>query len=230
MIHYITYATHDQGLFKELVENPYIKINVMGFGAKWNGFNDKFKGVLEYTRHIPDDDYVVFLDGFDTTVVKEPKDIIERFKSYNCDILFSDDSLPVPNYVKEKIFGTCNDEFLNSGMYMGKAKSIRELSSLIVKQKYSTDDQKISTTICNLDIFNIKVDVKHKIFLNYGAKSNDYYFMSYPGGTNSLPALLERFKRSVKDYGSYLYLEAIIIILLFIMAYIFYNYNLKKKK
>lgn len=230
MIHYITYATHDQGLFKELVENPYIKINVLGFGEKWNGFKDKPKGVLAYTRHIPDDDYVVFLDGFDTKVVKEPKDIIKRFKSYNCDILFSEDALPIPKYFKEKIFGMCNDGFLNAGMYMGKAKNIRELSSLIAKQKYSTDDQRTATVICNLDIFNIKIDVKRKIFLNYGAKSNDYYFISYPGGANSLTSFSQRVKRASKEYGRYLYLEAIIIILLFIMAYIFSNYTLKKKK
>ena len=45
-LYFVTYATHDERMFKELVNNEYdIKINVLGWNKKWNGFNDKIKGM-----------------------------------------------------------------------------------------------------------------------------------------------------------------------------------------
>ena len=47
MIDVVTYATHSYGMFDELIKNPYTKVTVLGMGKKWNGFTDKYIGLVE---------------------------------------------------------------------------------------------------------------------------------------------------------------------------------------
>ena len=43
----VTYANKSSGMFEELVNNEHgVKVKVLGMGNKWNGFLDKFKGLL----------------------------------------------------------------------------------------------------------------------------------------------------------------------------------------
>ena len=45
----VTYANKSFGMFEELVNNDFgVKVKVLGMGKKWNGFLDKYKGLLEY--------------------------------------------------------------------------------------------------------------------------------------------------------------------------------------
>ena len=47
MIQVVTYATHSQGMFDELMNNQYgVDVKVLGWGEKWNGFKDKFIGFI----------------------------------------------------------------------------------------------------------------------------------------------------------------------------------------
>lgn len=232
MIHYVTYATHEHGLFKTLVENPYVKINVLGFGKKWNGFNDKMIGVHEFTKSLPEDDYIVFLDGFDTKIVRNPIDIIQRFNNYRCDILASEEPLFAGKYITRKVFGSCKKQDLNSGMYMGKVKHVREMTKIIITQKITDDDQTALTMVCNLNVLNIKTDTKNIIFYNNGAKrkSNQYYFVSYPSGRHDLYSFISRMKRGAKEYTKYFILEIIIILLSALLLWIYFRYDLKPRK
>lgn len=231
MIHYVTYATHDQGLFQTLVKNPHVKIEVLGFGQKWKGFSDKLIGVHKFCQSVREEDYVVFLDGFDCKVIKQPIDIIQRFESYQCDILFSED---ITNIFSEKIFGKCNKNSLNSGMYMGKVKHIAELTRNVEKQTLSDDDQRYVTQVCQLQKIDIKCDTEHKVFHNsdtsWNDKYNDYYFIQYPGGRNSFNDFTLRIERAMKEYSKYLYLEMIIAVLLLLLLYLYIKYDFKRKR
>src|SRR5210317_1041969 len=72
----VTYANKSHGLFEELIHNEYdVPVRVLGWGTKWNGFLDKYKGMVEYLKSKKDDDIVIFLDGFDTKINKDPKDV-----------------------------------------------------------------------------------------------------------------------------------------------------------
>ena len=99
----ITYATHSYGTFKELVNNDLnIEVKVLGWGKKWNGFMDKIKGISVYIDTLNDDDIVIFVDGFDSKIIK-PLDIVEkRFKSMNCKVLLSNDPMTVGKYRTKK--------------------------------------------------------------------------------------------------------------------------------
>lgn len=202
----ITYATHAEGKFKSLVENEYgVKIDVLGWGSKWNGFMDKFKGVIKFLNEIKDDnEIIVFIDGFDSIINKNISDLEETFKSLDCKVLLSkntpDDTYPV----MKEIFGTCkNNVIANSGMYMGYAGNLKKVleKSLSFKCK---DDQRILNSSCSYFDF-IKVDTDEIIFQNISPppfksdKSKKPFFKSFPGSLN-----VKRIRRAItNEYPQY---------------------------
>ena len=82
-VHILTYATHSGGLYEQLIDNDYdINVFTLGYGVKWNGLRDKPRAVLNYLTYVPDDDIIIFLDGFDT-LIKKPLDVtLRRFKEF----------------------------------------------------------------------------------------------------------------------------------------------------
>lgn len=186
----VTYATHEQGKFKELINNKYnIKIDVVGWGVKWNGFRDKYIGILDYLHTVDDDEIVIFLDGFDTIIERNPLDVERTFKKLKCNILVSKDPNLYGEAVSKYIFGTCkDDQTANSGMYMGYAKYLKEFLKKALTYKCK-DDQKTMNTSCSL-IKNIKVDKDEIIFQNVPPSFKSYdnnktpYFKSFPGSLN----------------------------------------------
>jgi hypothetical protein len=204
----ITYATHSFGLFDKLINNEYnIPIKVLGWKKKWNGFTDKYKGILDYIAHKNDTDIVIFLDGFDTKINKEPIDLLKLFKSYNCKILFSKELEVGYNRI---VFPTCkNKKIANTGMYMGYVKELKEVLNFILKEKCS-DDQVILNKNCNKFNF-IKIDTKElifeNIFLNKNKKSNAI-FVQYPSDLN-----IKRIKRSISEYYQFFFIYIQILFL-----------------
>ena len=88
----VTYANKSQGMFEELINNKFgIPIKVLGWGTEWKGFSDKTKGVMEYLKNKNDTDIIIFLDGFDTKINKNPSNVIDLFKQFDCKILISSD-------------------------------------------------------------------------------------------------------------------------------------------
>ena len=80
----ITFATHNSGYYdslKESAEKKGYPIKVLGYGEKWKGHMDKFYRVNEYIHQQPDDKICVFLDGFDTVVLRKEKECLEIFRS-----------------------------------------------------------------------------------------------------------------------------------------------------
>ena len=68
-IEIVTFATHEEGTLNDLVHNQYnVPIKVLGFGEKWTGFKMKFEYVYDYIQTLPENDIVVFLDGFDSEI------------------------------------------------------------------------------------------------------------------------------------------------------------------
>lgn len=225
--HFITYATHSEGDFEELINNKYnIPIKVLGWGEKWNGFVDKFISVYNYTQSLPDEDIVFFLDGFDTKVNK-PLDVIkQRFYDFNSNIIVSLD--PDILRLAKASFGTCKDNLVaNSGLYAGYNKDIQNLLKYILDKNYSSDDQRNLNEACK-HFDKIVIDTEKKLFNNqnyyqrYFNKTSDSCFISTPGKLT-----FNRIKRAPKEYFPFLWKELLIIILLIILVYFIYK-NRKK--
>ena len=147
-IHFITYATHSEGTFEELINNKFnIPVKVLGWGEKWNGFMDKFKNMYKYIKTLPENDIIIFIDGFDSKI-NQPIDVIKKkFLEFNSDIILSQHY--DTNYIQKKIFGVCKDNLVaNSGLYMGYNIKIQELLNDTLISNYSSDDQTSLNTAC----------------------------------------------------------------------------------
>lgn len=220
----VTYATHPQGFFNELVNNKYgAEVIVLGMNTKWNGFFDKIRGVKEFCDQLTDRDIVIFVDGFDTIINRNPNDVYDRFKEFNCDILLSKDlvydSYPM-RYITKKVFGTCNDTLVNSGLYMGYAKPTRDMLEQILVEN-TTDDQRALNSVCN-SLVNYKIDTEKVIFNNTFYNPDDLtesYFVSYPAATAfGVKERMSRYKRGLVEYTPFLWNEIIIIVSIIIIV------------
>lgn len=213
-LHYITYATHDEGTYNKLINNKYnIKIKNIGFGHKWINFKQKFKNVYKYCNKLDNNDIVIFLDGFDSIINNNNSKIFELFKNYNCKILFSKE-FDIFN-IKRRVFNTNLKYIANTGLYMGYVKELKHFLKYLLKKK-DTDDQILVNKYIHK--FNyIKIDINEKIFKNinyyerYLKIKNDALLVQEPGQLNFNRihrAYIEYFKYFIRDF---LILNVIII-------------------
>ena len=207
----VTYANKSQGMFEELVNNKFgIPIKVLGWGTEWKGFSDKTKGVMDYLKNKNDTDIIIFLDGFDTKINKDPSNVIDLFNQFDCKILISSDPTISGKFMTSLIFGTCDNTIANSGMYMGYVKELKQVlkDGSFLKCK---DDQRNFNTLCNKYDF-IKVDKDEKIFKNVSPMKNkievESIFVSYPGTISTT-----RYLRGFVEYTQFVYIYVVISLL-----------------
>jgi hypothetical protein len=208
----VTYANKSQGMFEELVNNEFgVPVKVLGWGTKWNGFSDKYKAMSKHLETKNDDDIVIFLDGFDTKINKNPHEVVELFKECDCGVLVSKDPMPFGPFSKI-VFGTCDENnTANSGLYMGYVKYLK----IVINQANEMDcedDQRNLNDLCKVHNF-IKIDEQEKIFKNvpptHKDKKNNAVFVSYPGTLNA-----HRIKRSIIEYIQFLYMYILCLLIL----------------
>jgi len=207
-IEIVTYANKSQGMFEELVNNEFgVPIKVLGWGTKWNGFSDKSKGLVEHLKTKRDDDIVVFIDGFDSKVNRNPIDIVKLFKQYDCKVLFSKANNP-----GDFILGTCtNGLSANGGMYMGYVKELRQVLEEELDVQCQ-DDQLNFNNLCKKHSF-IKVDDRQIIFENMNQigvdKDSTALFVSYPGKIS-----FDRISRGFFEYTQFVYVYVLCLLVL----------------
>ena len=113
------------------------RVTNLGSGSDWLSAMEGFDGlpkveiVKEYLKGLPDDDLVLFMDGYDTVLADHPDVVVERFLGFNVDILFSAEESCWPLAEDEFFMSKWKDEgtpykYLNSGVYMGRAKAISD--------------------------------------------------------------------------------------------------------
>ena len=214
-IHAVTYATHSQGLFENLVNNDVgVKVEVLGWGKKWNGFRDKFVGVYEFCNKCKDDDIVVFIDGFDSLINKDLETIKFRFLKMNCKTLFSKD-----RYKLNRIFGQCTADgtVLNSGLYMGYVKYLKLLIKDAINDECK-DDQRSMNTLCKKypDIITLDTDSlvfkNHTPFENLKTDTDDACIVSYPGNVLDIKSSVARFIRTISEYSQFFIFDIVLLV------------------
>lgn len=223
MLHLVTYATHSNGTFEKLINNDFgVEVVVLGWGKPWNGFSDKFLGVREYLKTLNDNDILVFMDGWDSFINKDPSQVEEIFNNMDCDILVSMDvdntkkkfGTRINNINIKKVFGTCmNNITANSGMYMGKVKSLKSfLDKMLVMP--CRDDQVKLNRICD-KINRLKIDEENIIFQNTSPKDKNPkgIFVSLPGTSGG------RWKRAFKEYSQFFVNNFIVLLISLILFF-----------
>ena len=166
----ITYATHVQGHFNELIHNSYNEpVIVLGMGEKWNGFMDKPKAFNDYIRFMNDYDIIIVLDGFDTMIKKSPKIAIHRFLEMQHNGIVVSKDLNIFGY-NRIVYGSCRGSVTaNTGMHMGFVKHLKALYTDMIQVDlkhpgFRHDDQKILNNLCKKH--QLTVDNHNEIFLN----------------------------------------------------------------
>ena len=156
---------------------PYI---ILGLNETWNG-NDMristgggqkvnlLKKFLEkFDKN--DEKLLVFSDCYDAVITGPPSKVIEEFKKFQCDILFSCEALLWPDENLEIHFPE-NDKspykYLNSGGFIGSIKSLKKMITENIEN--TEDDQlyyqkKYLNSLNDNSKLNIKLDYQTKIF------------------------------------------------------------------
>jgi len=221
----ITVATHKQGKFDELINNRFQeKVTVLGMGKNWTGFNMKYELVYEYIKNMNDDKIIIFLDGFDSIIQNDPSNAVKIFKRKNYKTLFSNDFWLRSNfmriYVSSFVFPYCHENTsINSGMYMGYVKYLKQLLQDSLKNKCK-DDQRVINTLCKKNDF-ILVDVDNDIFYNVSPDKNEKppnksIFVSFPGTLT-----MNRAYRAIFEYGQFFLLQFAFICALILITLVY---------
>lgn len=209
----VTYANKSQGMFEDLVNNQFgVPVTVLGWKTKWNGFSDKYKAMSKHLEGKSDDDIVIFLDGFDTKINKNPREVVELFKECDCKVLVSKDPEVPGKPLTHLIFGKCGEKSTaNSGLYMGYSKELKSIIDEALAEKCE-DDQTNLNTVCQKSNF-VKVDEEEKIFKNFGPMDkkheSDAIFVSYPGSPS-----FNRYTRAIVEYTQFLYIYVLCLLVL----------------
>jgi hypothetical protein len=171
MLYVFTIATHDKGYLgslKDSCEKQNIDLNVIGMGQKWEGFQTKLKLIQQTLDSLSDDTICLFTDAYDSIIIGNEKEILERYYQFNEPVVFSSYTGSAL-FVSEFFFGkTCGkNESLNSGGFIGRVKEVKEFFYDLCKQNKcigaDVDDQKIINQYCN-ETKPISLDTKNKLF------------------------------------------------------------------
>ena len=238
-LYIVTYATHSEGMFENLINNKFNKeIYIIGWGTKFNNYIDKIKHLNDFILDKNNSDIIIYLDGFDSLINKnfDNRKLINIFLQYNTNILISEDPLnmllinnkEIGNKIYSYNFGQYkNNEKPNMGMFMGYVKDLKNLAKCIIGQNI-TDDQ---MALYNCFGDNIKIDTAHKIFLNTkhsyykeNSKNIETIFLSFPFGNTDTEYDAKRYKRFFLKEKKY-HLLLLLIMMIIIITILYLNKN-----
>ena len=166
MLYIVTYVTHEERYFSILKNFP--DLIVLGMGKKWNGLTDKVYGVLDFCKTKNSDDIVLFVDGFDSIILADSTEILDKYSKFKDKLVFSNSMKPKNNlykYLQDKFFGRCRNLSLNSGMYIGTVNLIIDFWTNIIPKN---DDQRYANSECNKKEY-VEIDTTNVLFYNYSS-------------------------------------------------------------
>lgn len=181
---FITVATHNKGylnVLKDAFEYNGEKLNILGYNEKWQGFTWKYKLMYKFIENLPDDEIVIFMDGYDVLLLNT-KNLYSKFKSFNKNIVFGIDhhnrytQILYNKVFHNSFFKPKNSIDINSGLYMGYVKYLKLLLEKIcingACNDPKMDDQKLIIKLSKTNFFkeNIGIDYKNILFFNISPK------------------------------------------------------------
>jgi len=174
-LHIYTYATDMNKMenFSKSVQIFGNHINCINENT-WNGYHDKIFNLLKNIKDVPDNEIVCFVDGYDVFINSKTDEIIEKFLSYECDILFGTElnCYPENESLKKKmdqIPCLSKYRYINSGGYMGYASAIRKLLTWKTPAEIETTCKNGTDQLYFTEYFltnNVERDYRQKIFQN----------------------------------------------------------------
>ena len=173
-LHIVTVATESKYYFPYLVESCKKngkELEVLGMGEVWQGFNWRYLKMIEYLKTLPMDDIVCFIDGYDVVCCRNLNQLLQQFKEIKkrtgCKLVVGHDKTSAILSVAVLFFGTCNNNRVNSGTYIGYVKDILEIIQKIyeLNPKNDADDQVLMIQYCKKNNEEFYCDTESKLFL-----------------------------------------------------------------
>jgi len=170
---------------------PYI---ILGLGDEWKsgeaengvllepGGAQKIHYLREELKSWPDleDHIILFTDSYDVVFNSSPKEILEKFRNFRTEVVFSTEKTcwPDENLASDYPKSSTEYKYLNSGGFIGYAPKIMEIIDVDIP--IETDDQLFYTNFFLKNFKTDKIQIKPPIhkekstLLKFGYSSNDY--------------------------------------------------------
>lgn len=202
-LYYITVATLPHEVLEKIKERVHKNgetIEVLGQQENrqigWENqqrFGVKLREVADYLQrpHLKNDDMILFTDAYDVAYFGTQKEIVERYKKFNCPIVFGAEKECHPDPGRARLYKKTDKEFsyLNSGLFIGTVSALRSCMGAYMYDDMH-DDQRYWTTCFFESPELIQLDYDNKLFLNTSnMKENLFMFdedVAYYKGANPL--------------------------------------------
>lgn len=211
--HLLTYATHDAGTFKMLVNNDqHVNVKVLGWGQAWNDYRDRWVAYRDEILHRGCmEDVFILADAFDVQILQPIEKAREAFDSLGARLVVSEATWQ--NCVARRMYLTDPPSFCFghsehsciacAGLVMGYGREIVQLATIITKSNCTDDQRTLNTALPFID--GAVIDNQRKIFCTLKTHSMPVApgaaFAHYPGVFGQLTA--GRVLRSVREYSQY---------------------------
>ena len=183
-VHIITVSTDSKYYFlylKESCRRNGKQLEVIGYGETWEGFNWKYKKMIDYLKHIKSTDIVCFVDGHDVICTRNLRELKDEFINVKnrtgCKMIVgSENRISYFNqFITSLYFSNCNNLHLCSGTYIAYANDMLEILTKIYNMNPvdDADDQILMTNYCKKFSNEIYIDVDNEIFLTLTSSMND---------------------------------------------------------
>jgi hypothetical protein len=160
-------------------DNFDIHLEMLGVGEKWQGGDmasgpgggHKVHYLRSRMRNVDDNDIVLFVDGYDVVINDTLEEIVARYKQFGAEVVFGAEPICWPDESIAEQFPQVHtrNRFLNSGMFIGRAKTIKEMLKKEIGK--NDDDQLYYQNHFLSNKFKIKLDVENYIFQCVSATS-----------------------------------------------------------
>ena len=192
-IHTTTFGTDEtmMSLLFNSAKHHNIIFNNFGKGLEWNGHDpnnylgtaQKIKMMREYIQDLPDNDIVMFVDGYDVFISNNINVIMREYYKFDAKVVFGRDyKICWPDATLAELFPDEEGVYLNSGCYIGQVKELKRILEPITlptdpprlwQLSDDEDDQLYITKKYLSGKYDIKLDKECKIF-----QTTDFYNMN----------------------------------------------------
>jgi hypothetical protein len=183
-LHLVTVATHSERylpVLEKQAEDKGLKIEKLGMGKKYIGHYMKDMEMIAYLKTVPPEDIVIFVDGFDSLILSDKNEIMDKFLSKKCKMLLSVENIGGLSFIHDAVFEKIDGNYLNSGLYMGYAGFMLEFLETMYSDEDFDKKSNQKTWMRQLNrlgkvnkMGGIKFDVESDLFLNHSFTTSNY--------------------------------------------------------
>ena len=181
-VHTVTFGT-DETMMSALYNSAkrhHIVFENLGNGLEWKGASktdntgggQKINAIKKYIQNLPDNDIVMFVDGYDVFISNNINTIMQEYYKMDAKVVFAKDyKYCWPDATLAELFSDGEGVYLNSGCWIGEVKEMKHILGSEIRD--DEDDQLYITKKYLSKKYDMKLDKECKIF-----QTTDYYDMN----------------------------------------------------